>query len=107
MMTERDDPLIDVRCPSCGKLHRAEERLAGSQARCKGCGGYLSIPGEQPIGNLATAGLVTVPPVKDRRRRSSLLGWLLAIALPLAALGVGYFLFRPYLAEDPLANLEG
>lgn len=36
--------MIDFNCPSCGKLFRVPDELAGRSAKCKACGGQLTVP---------------------------------------------------------------
>jgi ubiquitin-protein ligase/DNA-directed RNA polymerase subunit RPC12/RpoP len=54
--------VIEFRCPSCGRGFNVADELAGRRARCKGCGGALTVPLKAPTGD-ATPKL----PVRTRR----------------------------------------
>ena len=40
--------LVQIKCPSCGKVLSAKGEHAGKQAKCSGCGGTVRIPAARP-----------------------------------------------------------
>jgi ubiquitin-protein ligase len=52
--------MIDFSCPSCGKRFSVDDALAGRRAKCKGCGGAITVPAP-------AAATPARPPVRVRR----------------------------------------
>src|SRR5688572_17733404 len=40
---------LPVQCGHCGARYNVDDRLAGKRAKCKKCGGVLSIPEPEPL----------------------------------------------------------
>ena len=47
--------MIEFNCPHCEKLFRVPDELAGRAAKCKACGGALTVPAESTERALAMA----------------------------------------------------
>ena len=51
---------FQIRCPSCGKLYAAEERMVGRKMRCKSCGSVFAIEAASDEPSLSAASIVGV-----------------------------------------------
>ena len=40
---------IETRCPSCKKILKAKDSMAGKKVKCPGCGMVLKLPGGKPV----------------------------------------------------------
>ena len=104
--------MIHFQCPSCGAPFDVADNLAGRTARCKKCGGRMTIPSERAAAPARGPGLRVAPidaPASARARPSQVgrpTNWLDAVTsqvalAPVSADGLRAVKARPSPLDEP------